>query len=142
MSISSRLVRDVRVANRRPEQLTHRVRAQDAPARAARVQQQVGDPAPLVGPEPLADWDAEAWSMRPEVLDRLAATLEVLARLGPRGLFVEALWVGETARETVSVTPRKLAEIAKSGKLGTHTRYAVVTDNAGLHAAAADERLG
>ena len=69
--------------------------------------------------------------MRPEVLDRLAATLEVLAKQGPKGLFVEALWVGETARETVSVTPKELAEIAKSGTLGTHTRYAVVADDAG-----------
>jgi hypothetical protein len=66
--------------------------------------------------------------MRPEVLDRLAATLEVLARLGPKDLFVEALWAGDVARETVSVTPKELAEVARSGKLGTHTRYTVVAE--------------
>ncbi len=77
-----------------------------------------------------ADWDADTWSMRPEVCDRLAATLTVLATRGPRDLFVEALWAGDTARETVAVTPRELAEIAKSGKLRTHTRYAVKADDA------------
>ncbi|MBA2303808.1 MAG: hypothetical protein H0W08_14405 [Acidobacteria bacterium] len=75
-----------------------------------------------------ADWNDETWSMRPEVLDRLATTLEVLARLGPKALFVEALWVGDAARETVSVTPKELAQVARSGKLGTHTRYAVVRE--------------
>ena len=78
-----------------------------------------------------ADWDAETWSMRSEVLDRLAATLETLAMRGPQGLVVEALWQGETAEKTVSVTPSELAEIAKSSGLGTRTRYTVVAEKTG-----------
>jgi hypothetical protein len=78
-----------------------------------------------------ADWNAERWSMRPDVLERLASTLEVLARRGPRGLFIEALWSGETARETISVAPLQLAHLARHSGLGTHTRYIVVEDNAG-----------
>jgi hypothetical protein len=78
-----------------------------------------------------ADWNAETWSMRPDVLDRLASTLEILAVRGPDGLVVEALWVGDEPRNTVCVTPRELAEVARLGKLGTRTRYAVARDNAG-----------
>jgi hypothetical protein len=78
-----------------------------------------------------ADWNAETWSMRPEILDRLATTLDVLARLGPKGLLVEALWGGDVAQETVSVTPTEFAEVARVGKLGTHTRYLVVADRTG-----------
>ena len=66
--------------------------------------------------------------MRPELLDRLATTLDLLARLGPKGLVVQALWIDDVARETVSVTPTRLAEIARAGQLGTHTRYIVVAD--------------
>jgi hypothetical protein len=78
-----------------------------------------------------ADWNADTWSMRPDVLDRLAATLEILAMRGPQGLIVEALWVGEVPKNTVSVTPGELAEVARSSRLGTRTRYAVVADKAG-----------
>ncbi|HEX5647668.1 MAG TPA: hypothetical protein VFX56_11915 [Nitrospira sp.] len=69
--------------------------------------------------------------MRPDVLNRLAAALEILATRSPEGLVVEALWIGETAKSTISVTPSELAELAKSSRLGTRTRYAVVTEKAG-----------
>ena len=78
-----------------------------------------------------AGWNAETWSMRPDVLDRLALTLETLAVRGPHGLIVETLWGGDEPKNTVSVTPSELAEVARLGKLGTRTRYAVVRDNAG-----------
>lgn len=78
-----------------------------------------------------ADWNANTWAMRPEVLDRLATTLEILVQFGPKGLLVEALWVGDVASETVTLTPSQLGHLARSGALGTHTRYMVVTDNAG-----------
>jgi len=77
-----------------------------------------------------ADWNADTWAMRPEVLDRLGTTLETLAKLGPKGLLIEALWVGDVARETVTLTPSQLGHLARSGALGTHTRYVVVADNA------------
>jgi hypothetical protein len=75
-----------------------------------------------------ADWNAETWSMRPDVLDRLARTLEALAAYGPRELIVEALWMTDAATSTVRVTPRELADLARSSKLGTRTRYVVVVD--------------
>ena len=63
-----------------------------------------------------ADWNVETWSMRTDVLDRLASTLEILAAPGPHGLVVEALWVGDEPKNTVSLTPRELAEANARGK--------------------------
>jgi hypothetical protein len=102
--------------------------ANDKPVRA-KISEEGGCACSLLSDS--ADCDAETWSMRPEVLDRLATTLEVLATLGPNGLFVQALWIGEEVQVTMSVTPQELARIARSGRLGTHTRYAVVADSAG-----------
>ena len=72
-----------------------------------------------------ADWDADAWAMRPEILEPLARTLVAVAESGPDGMVVEALWQGETAEREQSVTPTELAALARSSKLGTHTRYRV-----------------
>ena len=76
----------------------------------------------------VADWNAETWSMRCDVLDRLATTFETLAAHGPRELVIEARWVGDPATVTVRVSPRELADLARSSKLGTRTRYVVVVD--------------
>ena len=70
-----------------------------------------------------ADWNADAWAMRPEILEQLARTLRILADEGPPNLSVEALWVGEAPSETASVTPSELVELARSSRLGTRTRY-------------------
>lgn len=70
-----------------------------------------------------ADWNAEAWTMRPEVLDPLARTLSTLAERGPEGMTAEALWVGEKADREQKVTVRELAALARASRLGTHTRY-------------------
>lgn len=78
-----------------------------------------------------ADWNAETWAMRPEVLDRLANALEILCTRGPRELFVEALWTGDVVRETVQLTPKEISVLARSSKLGTHTKYAIVRDEFG-----------
>lgn len=75
-----------------------------------------------------ADWNAETWLMRPEVLEPLANTLEILSTHGPRELTIEALWMSDTIRETVHVTPAQLAALARSSKLGTHTRYVITHD--------------
>jgi hypothetical protein len=70
-----------------------------------------------------ADWNAEAWAMRPEVLAPLARTLSTLAERGPEGMTVEAIWVGEKPDREQKVTVRKLAALARASRLGTHTRY-------------------
>jgi len=77
-----------------------------------------------------ADWNTETWTTRPDVLDRLAATLEILASHGPTDLVVQALWVGDTPKTTMSVTPRELADVARSNRLGTRTRYSIVAAKA------------
>ena len=61
--------------------------------------------------------------MRPEILEQLARTLQILADEGPPNLSVEALWVGETPSETARVTPSKLVKLARSSRLGTRTKY-------------------
>lgn len=45
--------------------------------------------------------NAEAWAMRPEILEQLARTLQILADEGPPNLSVEALWVGEAPHSRV-----------------------------------------
>jgi hypothetical protein len=70
-----------------------------------------------------ADWDADVWSMRPEVLEPLARTLLTLTQLGPEGMVIEALWQGEVPEREETVTPAELATLARTSQLGTHTRY-------------------
>jgi hypothetical protein len=70
-----------------------------------------------------ADWDAATWSMKPELLERLARTLFTLAEHGPDGMMVEALWQGEKPEREEKVTARGLADLARNSRLGTHTRY-------------------
>jgi hypothetical protein len=66
---------------------------------------------------------AEAWSMRPEILEPLARTLSALAEAGPEGMIVEALWQGETPERERSITAAELAGLARRSQLGTRTRY-------------------
>jgi hypothetical protein len=72
-----------------------------------------------------ADWNADFWSMRPEIREALARTLEVLTRQGPAHVTVQALWVGEAAREEVSISVKELMALAAAGQLGTRRRYRV-----------------
>jgi hypothetical protein len=102
--------------------------AKDRPVRAT-ISEEGGCACSLLSDD--ADWDAETWSMRPEILTRLASTLEILAMRGPKDLVVEALWAGDVPKDTVSVTPSELGKIAKSSHLGTRTRYTVVAEKAG-----------
>lgn len=61
--------------------------------------------------------------MPPEILERLARTLQILAEEGPPALAVEALGVGEAPTETVRVTVEELVLLTRQGRLGTRTRY-------------------
>jgi hypothetical protein len=72
-----------------------------------------------------ADWNAGVWAMRPEVLEPLGRTLEVLAEQGPSVLAVQALWVGERSTEEIRVSGSELASLARRSQLGTRTRYVV-----------------
>lgn len=74
-----------------------------------------------------ADWNAEVWAFRHDVLDTLAATLQSLAASVTDGVTVEALWIGDTVNETRSVSTADLVELARTNRLGTHTRYEVVS---------------
>jgi hypothetical protein len=94
--------------------------AREAPARAV-ISEEGGCACSLLGDD--ADWNADAWAMRPEILEQLTQTLQILADEGPPNLSVEALWVGEAPSETSRVTPSELAELARSSRLGTRTRY-------------------
>src|SRR5687767_133917 len=51
-----------------------------------------------------ADWNAEVWAFRQDVLDRLAATLQCLAASAAGGVTVEALWIDDSVKETRSVS--------------------------------------
>ena len=54
--------------------------------------------------------------------------MQVIVDKGPRSLTVEALWIGETPRQTSRVTAAELIELARSSRLGTKTRYELSTD--------------
>ena len=72
-----------------------------------------------------ADWNAAVWAMRPDVLEPLGRTLELLAAQGPPVIAVQALWVGERPREETRVSVSELANLARRSQLGTRTRYVV-----------------
>jgi len=87
-----------------------------------------------------ADWHADAWPMRPEILESLARTLEILAETGPTNLSVEALWLGEVPLKTVRVTTAELAELARTSGLRYSHQVRTESRRRGLTAAAAGER--
>jgi hypothetical protein len=72
-----------------------------------------------------ADWNADSWAMRPEVLEPLSRALETLASRGPARLAVQALWAGDGPAEERVVTARNLATTAREGRLGTRIRYVI-----------------
>lgn len=76
-----------------------------------------------------ADWNATCWSMRPDALDRLAQTLQILVDEGPRRLTIEALWIGETPRDTRRLTRAEFVQLARSSRLGTRTRYELAAED-------------
>jgi hypothetical protein len=70
-----------------------------------------------------ADWSADAWAMRSQVLEPLARTLYTLTQDGPEGMTVEALWAGDEPNQEQKVTAMELSALARASQLGTHTRY-------------------
>jgi hypothetical protein len=76
-----------------------------------------------------ADWAAEVWSMRPEVLEPLAHSIHVLLNEEFDNVSLQALWVGDRPNETKHLSIAELVALARSSRLGTKTRY--VVDRAG-----------
>jgi hypothetical protein len=72
-----------------------------------------------------ADWDAEVWSMRPEVLAPLAQTLAGVGASELDEFTVEALWTGEQPEAERWVSLQETVSLARTGQLGTKTRYHV-----------------
>jgi hypothetical protein len=72
-----------------------------------------------------ADWDAAVWSMRPEVLPQLAATLATLRQHTAEGFVFQALWVGETASHDKQVSIEEMRALVESGQISTDSRYLV-----------------
>ena len=72
-----------------------------------------------------ADWNADTWAMRPEIVEPLARTLECLLESGPRRLIIEALWVGDQAIDECHIEPSELGRIVRTTGLGTKRRYIV-----------------
>lgn len=72
-----------------------------------------------------ADWNAEAWAMRPEILEPLAATIEHLIHAVPDGLTIEALWAGDAPKATVTMGAEEFASLVRTSRIGTKIRYEV-----------------
>jgi hypothetical protein len=102
--------------------------ARQTPARAV-ISEEGGCACSLLSDQ--ADWNADTWAMRPEILEQLARTLQILVEEGPPNLSVHALWVGEPLGETVRVTTATLVTLARSSALGTRTRYELSRGDAG-----------
>jgi hypothetical protein len=70
-----------------------------------------------------ADWDAENWAMRQEVLDGLGQMIVAVAEHGPRPLSLAALWNGDQPTGNRLVTTKELSDLARTSRLGTHIQY-------------------
>jgi len=72
-----------------------------------------------------ADWNAETWAMRPEIVEPLARTLEALLQHGPPRVAVEALWDGDRPQKELCIGLAELAGVVRSTGLGTKARYVI-----------------
>ena len=76
-----------------------------------------------------ADWDAQACTMWPEILEPLAQAINAILIEGLKDVSLQALWGGDHPIETKHVSAKDLVALARSSQLGTKTRY--VVDRAG-----------
>ena len=72
-----------------------------------------------------ADWDAPTWSMRPEELPRLEATLRTLCDALPQGFDFVASWISDPLDRRVEVSCDELLELAHTSSFNGHTLYVV-----------------
>lgn len=73
-----------------------------------------------------AHWDAPTWSMRPEVLPRLATTLAALRHQTTDGFSFEALWGGDDVYHEKRVSPEEMRSVIESGQISTDSRYFII----------------
>jgi len=72
-----------------------------------------------------ADWDAPTWSMRPEILPRLAVSLAAIRQQTKDGFAFDALWGGDGAFYDKQVSPDEIRAIVEHGQISTESRYLV-----------------
>jgi len=77
-----------------------------------------------------ADWNAPTHDMTPDAASRLAATLAWITSHYRAPLAVEVVWDGDGIEVEEQVDATALAELARTSRLGTRTRY-VVRDYSG-----------
>jgi hypothetical protein len=75
-----------------------------------------------------ADWDAPTWSLLPSILQPLAITIRKLYELAPNDFSITAVFGGDIATETISISINELLEIVSAGKLGNKVRYNVLVE--------------
>jgi hypothetical protein len=73
-----------------------------------------------------ADWNAEHWSMRADVLERLVAILRAVHEAGVKEFTAGALWVGDSGVEE-QVSFADLLHLVATQRLGTKVMYRVST---------------
>jgi hypothetical protein len=72
-----------------------------------------------------ADWNAPTWSMRPEALPALEATLRCLCRHIPEGFAFVAAWVSDRISRELQVSCDELIDLVRQSGLNGKTRYRV-----------------
>lgn len=63
--------------------------------------------------------------MRPEVVEGLAKTIEVLLSSGESPFKLEARWSGDRSEREIQLTPGQLLSVIRGSGLGTKVRYVV-----------------
>lgn len=72
-----------------------------------------------------ADWNAPTWSMRPEELPRLEATLRTLCEALPEGFDFVASWISDPLDRRVEVSCDELFGLAQASSFNGHTLYVI-----------------
>jgi hypothetical protein len=72
-----------------------------------------------------AEWDEDAWPLRPDAEPRLAETIRILGRHFPAGFVFRATWAGSPILRDEYLSADSLADLALTGRLNDHTRYRV-----------------
>jgi hypothetical protein len=64
-----------------------------------------------------ADWSADTWDLRPELLPALARAISVLASHQIEGFTFEAMWAGDQAKAEQQVTLKELLQDIEANKI-------------------------
>ena len=72
-----------------------------------------------------ADWNAPAWSFRPEVLPKIANVVRTLLSRARGQVVFEALWIGDDVSRTETVTSQQLLSTIEADRVATKTRYVI-----------------